>query len=58
MTNKRDAMDDAIATFKFGMTPAEAVHNGICVKCKQPVHYRMSDYLHTGLCPECHPLSR
>lgn len=56
-SNAKDAMDNAIARMRFGMTAAEAQEQGICVKCKQPIqslqNLVISQYQDSGLCESC-----
>lgn len=50
---------DKIAEDTFGMTPAEARGQGICIDCRQKVDTQTwqecdrQEYANTGLCPTC-----
>ncbi len=48
---------DALAIESFGMTKAEALEKGICIKCKKPPTFSTDlgrdEYPRSGLCEPC-----
>ena len=53
---------DMISTEAFGMTTKEALHQGVCIDCKDnideigfPTEADEKDYQITGLCWKCYP---